>query len=97
MLNRLGSGKPMTSKPCIACAEDIKVEALLCKYCKTLQDNSDFVSTESAEFIPVQIALNNASLKLRQAHYCFRDDLVFDRKYSGDPETYIERLIDAEQ
>ena len=244
MVNRLGTGISMTSKPCIACAEDIKLEALLCKYCKTLQNDSEFVSSgstksraatpnskserklnqtcpkckqvdsvqsvasivdsgtinssgfsvmsqfgnaansytgmsvsssssmlvdrltigipeiefryrfvdfalgtffafglfiglvfkhgspadsgpfnvgfaaicslvlgpilgiytasvrrknQSEKLIPVQIALNNASIKLRQAHYCFRDDLVFDGQHFGDPETYIERLIAAEQ
>ncbi len=51
---------------------------------------------QSEKFIPVQISLQNASQKLRKAHYCLRDDLVFDKKRSGTPEEYIEKLIDSE-
>ena len=32
------------TKPCIACAEVIKTEALLCKHCKTRQDDPEFLA-----------------------------------------------------
>ena len=37
------------TKACIACAEDIKAEALLCKHCKTRQDDAEFLSAPSSK------------------------------------------------
>jgi hypothetical protein len=36
------------TKPCIACAEDIRSNAVLCKYCKTRQDDVSFKQTKSS-------------------------------------------------
>lgn len=35
----------ITMKPCIACAEDIKDQALLCRFCNTRQDDPSFQSS----------------------------------------------------
>ena len=36
------------TKPCIACSEDIKSSALLCKHCQTRQDDVKFEQTKSS-------------------------------------------------
>lgn len=35
-----------TLKPCIACAEEIKQDAVLCRFCQTRQDNAEFRKVE---------------------------------------------------
>lgn len=61
------------TKPCVACAEEIKAKAVLCKHCKTRQDDEAFTSpievegeeTTRAGFIPhVAMIAGGASVVL---------------------------------
>jgi hypothetical protein len=45
---------------------------------------------------PLQEALVDASEELRQARYCSRDDVVFDAKFCGSPEEFIENVIERQ-
>jgi hypothetical protein len=55
-------------KKCIACAEEILVEAKLCKHCRTVQDSHNFQTKElgnnQAEAIAVQSKSRSAALVL---------------------------------
>ena len=41
----MSNGESEETKPCIACAEDIKKDARLCRFCKTAQDDPSIAST----------------------------------------------------
>ena len=55
-------------KPCIACAEEIKVGAALCRFCQTRQDNVDFIKAEPrAEGLEESWAHTPGTLKLAKS------------------------------
>lgn len=42
------------TKACIACAEDIKKDARLCRYCKTAQDDADFLGANMRDAVATE-------------------------------------------
>ena len=47
---------------------------------------------ESALLIPRQTQSAQATSRLRDSYYCFRDDVVFDREKVGKPENFIQSI-----
>lgn len=66
----MSNGKSEETKPCIACAEDIKKDARLCRFCKTAQDDpafSGFSDSQSSEE-PVESESDKMSVPFPEAN-----------------------------
>jgi hypothetical protein len=92
-------------KKCVACAEEILLEAKLCKYCETLQSDIRFVQVPSASLDSTQARADVASKDHVDSGERESKELLVDfspvaktlqRKKTDEPKSSVSLVRDAE-
>ena len=92
------------TKACIACAEEIKAEALLCKHCKTRQDDPQYLIARSTETEtsgqvskqPVPPSIDRHLFASAAAALCILDDLDIFTFWKDDEVVRFSCVVNNE-